>query len=186
MNVGKQGSARIWGATFLLISCLLGCNQPSANVSEQSNYNVNGIDFKHPKNWSVQSEALSTDIVYLTVETGGSATLIILVQPEEGAPSLLEYANNIFKEAAVQTPSILRKQSSEVEIDPSNKNRATQTFSMSLLGVDVPHQVEYRRIPSPDSQNKRVAFLMWQTPVEDASKTKQGASLVFDSFNFTR
>ena len=185
MNFGNQRSARIWGATFLLISCLLGCDQPSANISEQSNYNVNGIDFKHPKTWSVQSEALSPDVVYLNVETGGSATFIVLVQPEAGAPSLLQYANNISKEAAVQTPSMLRKQSSQVEIDASNKNRATQTFSMSLLGVDVPHQVEYRRIPSPDTQNKRIAFLMWQTAVEDASKTKQGASLVFDSFNFT-
>jgi hypothetical protein len=186
MNVGKQRSACIWGATLLLISCLLGCNQPSANISEQSTYNVTGIGFKHPKNWSVQSETLSTDVVYLNVETGGSATFIVLVQPEEGAPSLLEYANNISKEAAVQTPSVLRKQSSKVEINDSNINRATQTFSMSLLGVDVPHQVEYRRIPSPNTQNKRVAFLMWQTAVEDTSKTKQGASLVFDSFNFTQ
>ncbi len=185
MNFGKQRSARIWGATFLLLSCLVACNQPSANLAELSNYNLNGFGFKHPKNWSIESETLSPDVVYLNVETGGSATFIVLVQPEEGAPSLLEYANNISQEAAVQTPSVLRKQSSKVEIDDSNKNRATQTFSMSLLGVDVPHQVEYRRIPSPGTQNKRVAFLMWQTAIEDASKTKQGASLVFDSFNFT-
>lgn len=186
MNVSKQRSMRIWGATLFLISCLLGCDQPSANMSERSDFNLHGIEFKHPKNWSVQTETLSPDVVYLNVETGGSATFIVLVQPEEGAPSLLEYANNLSKEAAVQTPSVLRKQSSKVEIDDSNKNRATQTFSMSLLGVDVPHQVEYRRLLSPDGQNKRVAFLMWQTAVDDASKTKQGASLVFDSFNFTQ
>jgi hypothetical protein len=186
MSVGKQWSVRTWSATLFLIGCLVACNQPSANVAERSNFNLHGIEFQHPKNWSIESETLSPDVVYLNVETGGSATFIVLVQPEEGAPSLLEYANNLSQEAAVQTPSVLRKQSSKVEIDASNKNRATQTFSMSLLGVDVPHQVEYRRIPSPDTQNKRVAFLMWQTAVEDASKTTQGASLVFDSFNFTQ
>ncbi len=184
MSGGKTRWARL--AILGFGAGLFGCDQPTAHVSEPVTYAQHGIDFKHPKNWTVQAQALSPEITYLTVDTGGSATLIVTVQPAQDAPGLLAYANDISKGTALQTPSLIQKQSSNIVLDPSNKNRAMQSFSMNVLGVEVPHQVEYRLILSPQNKNQRVAFLMWQTAVDDASKTQQGASLVFDSFNFAQ
>jgi hypothetical protein len=184
MKSSKKRWGVVWGAILGLTTCLFGCTQSAADLSEPITFAQHGINFKHPKNWTIQAEALMPEVTFLTIETGGAAVLFVTVQPAQDAPDLLTYANDFSNSNSLDN-AVIKMKRSNVKLDPSNENRATQSTSVNLVGVDVPHQVEYRRSVSSDAQNQRVAFLVWQTAVDDASKTAQGAVMVFDSFKFT-
>jgi hypothetical protein len=185
MNSAKTRFARIWPWVLGLIAGLFGCEQPTADLTDSAAYAQHGIFFKHPKNWTIDAEAHPEGFTYIDADTGGSAVFLVLIQTEEDAPSLLEYATDMSEAEALHTPPAVGMKVSSVEIDASNNNRATQKMSINVLGVTVPHQIEYRRLTSSGTENKRVAFLKWQTAVDDAHKTAQGAAMIFDSFTFT-
>ena len=190
MNRSNTRRTGVWfaiiGVIVCAIVCVCGCDPATAGLTEPTTYSKHGITFKHPKNWTVEAEVHTKGVISLDVDTVGNAVFLVLVQPEIDAPSLAEYATNMAQGEARLTPSAMRSKFSSLEADPSNDNRLTQKMSITGLGVTVPHQREYRRIISSDLANKRVAFLQWQSAVEDANETAQGAKLIFDSFRFTK
>ncbi len=178
------GAASAWFAILGVVGGLFGCDQPTANLTQPDVYSQNGIFFKHPKNWTIDAEVHPGGSIYMNADTGGSAVFLVLVQPENGAPSLLKYAADMSEKESLLTPRSVGMNVSNVEIDPSNSDRATQKMFISVVGVIVPHQIEWRRVASSDTENKRAAYLKWQTAVEDANETAHGAALIFDSFQF--
>ena len=135
MKIGKKRWGVVWGAVLGLTACLFGCTQSAADLSEPITFAQHGIHFKHPKNWTIQAEALSPEITFLTIETGGGAVLTVTVQPAQDAPDLLTYANDFANSSSLDNAAIKMKPSN-IKVDPSNENRATHTTSVKLLGID--------------------------------------------------
>lgn len=147
---------------------LVACEQ-KADVSEIQTYQKDGMKFDYPLNWDVASDEYIGDVRSVFIETPGSAIFMVQLYPAKSADPLKVYADYFLKDLNVEKLEHSKR---------TSKSGYIGYFTVSFLGVEVPHQIEFYSNKKSDN----VSYLIAQVAIEDFSKVEVGFSLIYDSY----
>lgn len=168
--------------SLLCILIIIAACEQNADTSKPLNYAKDTISFAYPENWTVTEDKQEDDVRYLFIETPGDAIVLVQIYPIQDAVSLKEYAEWFSKEVIKETPVAERSVGNFEDINRTingvTLTGMRQKFSITLLGIDVPHTAEYYRI----EKGNKVAFLISQTASEDLAKVNGGFELLLGTF----
>lgn len=164
-----------WLAPCLAL-LLAACGEPTADLSQPQAYHRDGVRMQIPGNWKlVEDERVDGDH-YLTVESPGAAVFLAMVQAGPGL-ELADFARSFSSEAQKGLPAGMSGRS-RFEPGAADDGVLREHYEVSLAGVRVPHQREYRRITGAH----RTAYLITQSATEDLARTQPGFDLLLKSF----
>lgn len=151
-----------------LLLILIACEQ-QADVNETQTYEKNNVTFQYPSNWDVVSDESFGENRSIVIEAPGSAIFIVQIYPSNSAESLKVYAESFYEDSKLEKLEHSKRPS---------KSGYTGYFTMSFLGVDVPHKIEFYS----NENSEYVSYLIAQTAIEDFSKVTLGFNLIYDSY----
>lgn len=165
----------------LLFFGLSGCEK-AADISVPASYAKESLSFSYPQNWKITEDVKQQRTRYIFVESPGNAILIAMTYSKDDSVSLEEFAKRFSSQNKEELSVGKMEQSTfspiEKTIHGKEMKGIGESFSMTILGEQVPHIREYYTVNS----NSEVAYLVTQTATEDLSKTKPGFELVLSSF----
>jgi hypothetical protein len=168
-------------ATLVASLLVTGCEEREADLGSAKIYQRHGIFFSYPGNWKISEESNEIGIRYVFVETPGNAIAIIQLFPLEVAQTLNQYSRD-YASAAAEATAIGKISVSKFQ-DLGMKNgyaRIKETFSITLLGEEVPH---VRTHWSKDVAGSR-GFIICQAATEDLPKVEAGFGLLAESLKW--
>jgi len=150
-------------------------------VTTPVRYEKSNLHFDYPANWTVTDDIDGGDIRYLFIENPGDAIVIVFVYLAEDAEPLNKFSKMFSSQAKKQVPmgSFGNSVYSDIE-KPTRSGKLKgikETFTMSLLSIEIPHEREYFRI----SMGKHEVYLINQVATEDLSKVRSGFNLILDT-----
>ena len=89
--------------TLFLFSCLTGCFEEAADLSEQKSYGANQITFQYPKNWQITDDSFSPAVHNLFIQTNGEAIVIVQSYQSDIAEDLKTFSKNFSESAKSET-----------------------------------------------------------------------------------
>lgn len=168
---------------YLMVSLLLlfGCGEKIADTDNPRNYDKAGITFKYPGNWAVTEDEQQEGFRYLFIETSGDAFIGINIYSVDDALEIKDFAQKLAHstQEEIQVGNIGESVLSSVE-KSNGYEILTERYSITILGVSVPHTRIYRR----KSDANKVYFIIAQVSDEDLQKVTKGFEQIFSSFNF--
>lgn len=155
----------------------------AAEMSSPATYDKDNLSFSYPNDWKVTEDAEEDNVRYLFVENSGDSILIAQIYAKDEAVSLKEYAEWFSSQTQqeVSMGSFSESSYSDIEltaVTPARKG-LLEEFSVSLLGMEVPHIRKYFTLESAD----KVAFLVVQSATEDLSGVEVGFDLILKTFS---
>tara|TARA_R110002096_G_scaffold200639_9_gene384690 strand:- start:1415 stop:2122 length:708 start_codon:yes stop_codon:yes gene_type:complete len=164
--------------TLLLVSLLLGCGEPQADLTTPNTHRSGTIAFEYPKNWRITDEAVKPEVQYIIVETPGDALVVLQSFPAVDAILLEDFASAFSERSAAETPIGKVEESTFTLLPEGSGFRWIQEeFSMSLLGESILH----RRLFGARQIGERKVFLIFQVATEDLDRALPGLELIRDS-----
>lgn len=180
-------SRRIFCVLPILFSLIVfsACEQ-LAETENPRVYRKDGITFTHPGNWRVTEDVEEDGYRYVILETPGDALFMVQVYEEDEAydlDSFVEsYSDQVKTEAPFGTAEASSRSPIERLIDGELRTGIYERFSLRLVGIRVPHVVEYYRIES----GGRVYFLISFVSDEDLSKVSPGFDQILGTFTLEK
>ena len=158
-----------------------GLDEPPADVASPAKYEGKSIQFSYPRNWKVTEDSREEGFRFISVESPGSASLMVHVYPKQDAVSLRDFVE-WFSTATKHESSLSTTTTSFSDIESS-------AFSPSKKGV---REISTTKISSTvmsfirdyyviDTGDKR-GFLITHAPEEDLATVKPGFDLILGSF----
>lgn len=173
--------AAISAVSLLVALALAGCEQ-AADISSPTVYEKNHVGFSFPANWDVSEDATQDGVRHIFVESPGDAIFIALLYPRTDAVSLREFAEWFSAQAGEETPVANVGESAFSDLEKASGQLSGEAigedFSLSLLGMEIPHRRGYYTTESGD----RTAFLVTQVANDDLGKVQPGFDLILGSF----
>ena len=149
----------------ILLAILIGSGFISSIAFAESKlYTAEDIEFIYPDDWKITEEESSEELHYIFVEHTGNTLLIIQVYSKEYAIPLEDYVEWFSSEADENTAigSMDKNTFSYIEkpTKPGPSQGIREEFSISFLGMDIPHVREYFLLEG----EKGIAYLVFQAP----------------------
>lgn len=160
------------------ISLLPGCGEPAADVAKPQSYNQKGLAFQYPGNWTIEDDTTENSFRNVTIETTGDALVIVQFFPLAIASALADYSQEFSTDFAAAIPFGKASPPVFTKLDPKDGyTRLKETFSMQILGQDIPHVRIYH---SRDVGSHR-CFILCQVADEDFHRVEAGFDQVVRS-----
>lgn len=165
----------------LIILALLahaGCEKV-ATVKAPKIYDKDGIHFKHPGNWKVTADSRRDGMRFLFLETPGKATVAIQIYLVSEAPEIEDFARQFSSNVQKEMPKYLTIGNSTFAgpEDVSGYTSITEQFSISALGLEVPHIRFYKQKQFGDN----VVYVICQVSNEDEDFVDVGFDQIISS-----
>ena len=161
---------------------LVGCGERSATTVGPRIYDRAGVEFEYPQAWEVTTDTQQAGPRYLFVETPGAALVIIQIHSADDASAIQYFAQDFARSAREETAVGNVSESTFGGVEEADGYEiVTERFTITLLGVNVPHTRTYRRKSIADN----VCFIIAQVADEDRSKVTKGFEQIFSSFVHT-
>ena len=166
---------------LLFIFLSITSTQIKADSAVPNAYNKEDIRFSYLKNWEITEDTIDKDSRLLFVE-GGDAIFIVVMHKSQATTSLLDFAKHYSSEARTQT-SIAKLSEGEFsnieeKLKTSTIKSVKESFSISVIGVTIPHIRKYYKIQT----GEKFVFLITQVAIEDLPQTKPGFDLILNTF----
>ena len=158
-------------ALCLSFCFLTGCGERKAQVNKPQAYDYQQLAFSYPGNWEVTEDETTEDLRYAFVETPGDAITILQIYEPDFSLSIQEYAENFSTSAREATPY---GEVSEGIFTELTSESLKETFIITVLGVEVPHE---RRIVRK-AFSGGICFMVFQVAEEDLKKVQPGFQLI--------
>ena len=169
-------------AAGLLLS-LAGCGDKQADTGHPKSYAKRGLKFEMPGNWMVTEDAEEDGSRYLFIEEPGDALVVIQFVDESAGLDITEYARNFAASAGEETPIGQIDASKFSSVGSSHGGELlVERFSITLLGVSVPHTRQYHR----KTFGKDQCFIVAQVADEDRAKVTAGFDQIVRSLTYER
>jgi len=164
--------------TLFLFSCLTGCVEEAADLSEPNSYGANQITFQYPKNWQITDDSFSPAVHNLFIQSNGEAIVIVQSYQSDIAEDLKTFSKN-FSESAKSEIGLGEMSVSKLEVIPESSGFESmkEEWELTILGESVPFQRIYGTKKIADRQ----VFIIFQVAQEDYSKAVPGFHLIRDS-----
>jgi len=164
--------------TLFLFSCLTGCVEEAADLSEPNSYGANQITFQYPKNWQITDDSFSPAVHNLFIQSNGEAIVIVQSYQSDIAEDLKTFSKN-FSESAKSEIGLGEMSVSKLEAIPESSGFESmkEEWELTILGESVP----FRRIYGRKKIADRQVFIIFQVAQEDYSKAVPGFHLIRDS-----
>lgn len=157
------------------------CEKP-AEIENPQQYKKDGISFTHPGNWSVTEDLEEDGYRYVIVETPGDALFMVQVYEEYEALDLESFVESYSEQVKTDTPVGSAGESSrspiERRIQGDLLTGTYERFDVRMMGIRVPHIIEYYRLESGD----KVYFLITFVSDEDLELVTKGFDQILGSF----
>ncbi|CAN5470715.1 hypothetical protein BH20ACI1_BH20ACI1_20630 [soil metagenome] len=148
-------------------------------------YEKNGLSFSHPNNWKVTEDSFLDDgRRIINVEDSDNTLFIITLLKPGHTIDLKEYSEDFIKGMASDIP--LGK-IAEVKDDEANRTINNQNylgirkrFSITLLGENVPHTIDFFLV----TQQENDAVIVISAPDEDLKVAEKEIQIIADSITF--
>ena len=165
----------------LLVLCLLtaGCAATSKSITGPHTFQDANMSFSLPAHWKVTMQGKS-GCGYAFIEAPGEAVVYISGVPVKKDPGIQKYARNFSRTANSWTP--VGKITSKGFRDFTDKRfdaGVKESFTITFLGVDVPHTRIYRK----KAGSQCVFYILTQVADEDAASVEPGFRQILDSFS---
>jgi hypothetical protein len=164
--------------TLFLFSCLTGCFEEAADLSEPKSYGANQITFQYPKNWQITDDSFSPAVHNLFIQTNGEAIVIVQSYQSDIAEDLKTFSKN-FSESAKSETGLGKISVSKLEAIPESSGFESmkEEWELTILGESVPFQRIYGTKKIADRQ----VFIIFQVAEEDYLKAVPGFHLIRDT-----
>lgn len=177
-----------------LFSALISAACQFAPVTKQE-YRQGNLAFTHFSNWKITADETTKeavgDVRLITVEGPNDTIFIATGFPSDVATTLEEYAELLHKESnegakevtggfeVVKMEDAATKPVA-AQIAGETRNGLVREFDAKVLGMPVPHRVEYYMVEAGAER----WFVVAQASKEDWEKSKNGFQTIFDSLSF--
>jgi hypothetical protein len=168
----------------LLILALLayaGCERV-ATVKTPKIYEKDGIHFRHPGNWRVTSDFQRDSVRFLFLETPGHATVTIQIHLATEALQIEDFAHQYSSNVHREMPRYLVVGNSTFggPEDVSGYKSMTEQFSVSTLGLEIPHIRFYKQ----KQFGNNVVYVICQVSNEDEDFVDVGFDQIMSSLQY--
>lgn len=145
------------GGLLLILALGYGCRRSAAN-SQPKGFESPALHFSYPGNWKIASKTAEAESEQITLEGPDNLLIIITAFRQETGVSLKEFAETVsdertknveetFTVGGVQLTKQKRNDFEPLTIETARRKfRGLQEkFTLTLLGIDVPHLSAYMR-----------------------------------------
>jgi hypothetical protein len=179
--------------TFLLGAFLVAACESVPELREPQSYSRDGISFRYPGNWSITEDMVRTGFPrfrYLSLESPGSATVIVTCHEPRLDLSVEEFAAEFHRKALEETEKLPlgpfepfsaqtgKTVSVQSAVGGIPTHGVEQSFSISAGSQRLPHRFRAFKVESESA----TAFLLVQAADEDWDLVAPGFDLVLGSF----
>lgn len=166
----------------LLALCLLatGCAIAPKPITGPQTFKDASMSFSVPADWKVTMHGDGVGCGNAFVEAPGEAVVFIKGLPIKKDPGIQKYARGFSRTASSWTP--FGKISSQGFHSFTDKQFGTgmkEPFTVTLLGVEVPHTRVYRK----RTGSHCVFYILTQVSDEDAASVESGFQQILNSFS---
>jgi hypothetical protein len=173
----------------LLTATTLACTAGPPTITT---YEKEGVSFQHHANWKVTEDAELAEgsgVRFINLEGPDEAIIMLTLMPSPVAQTLEDYATTMAREftAAITetaigpirpaTASPTGSRAVSARIGGADQAGISHTYTVSVLGVKVPHVANFYQLVGP----KTTAFIVTQVATEDAQRTAPSMSIALDS-----
>ena len=173
----------------LLTATTLACTAGPPTIAT---YDKQGVSFQHHSNWKVAEDTELVEgsgVRFINLEGPDEAVLMLTVMPSPVDQTLEDYATTMAREftAAITetaigpirpaTASPTGSRAVSARIGGADQAGISHTYTVSVLGVKVPHVANFYQLVGP----KTTAFIVTQVATEDAQRTAPSMSIALDS-----
>jgi hypothetical protein len=173
----------------LLTATTLACTAGPPTITT---YEKEGVSFQHYANWKVTEDAELAEgsgVRFINLEGPDEAIIMLTLMPSPVAQTLEDYATTMAREftAAITetaigpirpaTASPTGSRAVSARIGGADQAGISHTYTVSVLGVKVPHVANFYQLVGP----KTTAFIVTQVATEDAQRTAPSMSIALDS-----
>ncbi len=165
-------------ALIFLSLWVAGCATPS--ITGPQVYRDGNLSFSLPAQWKVTTRGQLGSCPHAFVEAPGEAVVSIRGVPKATDPGLERYARDFSRKAAASTPGGKLSDTRFQKFQDSRYGTGLkESFSVTFMGVKIPHTRTYRRMAAGDC----TYYLITQVAKENASKTEPGFRELLASFS---
>lgn len=186
MQLKRRIAVAVILATIFLAGCDLS-SLPSLGVKpkkdfDQKVYRQNGLSFAHPAFWRITSDEVDSDGTrYITAEDSYSSIMSIAIAPEGMTYELDKAADDVIKGQA-DVPVLSFEQGKRTSASRTLRGvevgGVRWTYTISLVGVEVPHSTDFFVIDIGDGRD---ALVQLQAADEDWPAADPEFQVIFDS-----
>jgi len=153
-----------------------------ATVKTPKIYDKDGIHFKHPGNWKVTADSQRDGVRFLFLETPGQATVAIQIYLATEALEIEDFARQFSSNFQKEIPRYLTVGNSTFAgpEDVSGYTSITEQFSISALGLEVPHIRFYKQ----RQFGNNVVDVICQVSIEDEDFVAVGFDQIQSSLQY--
>ena len=112
----------------------LGLSEPKPQIDTPSKYNEKGLKFEYPANWNKSDVLDLSGIRQVTIESPGSALVVISVYPDSLANDISTYAKEFAEGISGNSPSKVSVGKISQVIEQEGYEIVHFDFDISLLG----------------------------------------------------
>ena len=165
-------------------SLLAACYERLADLDKPQTYQQDGISFVYPGNWKVTEDTTIEHARFIFLESTAEAIIKVEIYPIEESYELEEFVELDIESLQAEYPKIFNISNSHsvspivTPLSNIDLDGYQYEFTISLLGVDVPHVSNYYQFNSETLS----AYVSQQVAVDDLGKVVGGFHLVLDSF----
>ena len=155
----------------------LGLSEPKPQIDTPSKYSEKGLEFEYPANWNKSDVLDLSGIRQVTIESPGSALVVISVYPDSLANDISTYAKEFAEGISGNSPSKVSVGKMSQVIEQEGYEIVHFDFDISLLGQKVSHTCKFYR----KKTGNHVCLITTQIAKEDLQKAKAGFELIRNS-----
>lgn len=166
------------------LSVLPACSERLADLDKPKTYQQDGVSFVYPGNWKVTEDTTIENARFIFLESTAEAIIKVEIYPFDESYELEEFVELDIESLNEEYPKMFNISNSHA-VSPTVTSLANvdlegfkYEFTISLLGVDVPHVSSYYQFNS----ETQAAYISQQVSVEDLGKVVGGFHLVLESF----
>jgi hypothetical protein len=176
--VGRQFTSPL---IILALLAHAGCERV-ARVKAPKIYDKDGIHFEHPGNWKVTADSQRDGVRSLFLESPGEATVAIQIYLATEALEIADFAHQYSSNVHREMPWYLVVGNSTFAgpEDVTGYTSITEQFSVSGLGLEVPHIRFYKQ----KQFGNDVVYLICQVASEDEDFVAIGFDQIISSLQY--
>lgn len=166
----------------LLVLCLLtaGCAVTGKPVTGPQTFDDTSMSFSVPAGWKVTMHGKGGGCGYAFIEAPGEAVAYIKGLPIKKDPGIQKYAKEFSRTANSWTPvGKITGNGFRPFVDSRFGDGMKEAFTITFMGVDVPHTRVYRKKAGPHC----VFYILTQVSDEDAASVEPGFRQILNSFS---
>ena len=168
------------GGLAVFLQSILGGEEIAA-VESPNVYEMNGVQFEYPGNWTVTEDTQVAGFRYLFVESPGDALVVVNLYPIGALSGVEDFARQFAGQTKSEIPFGTVSDSRFGSVERIGRyDGLAEEFGIEVAGESVAHVRLYRYI----TVGETACFLVAQTATEDRDKVAGGFELVFQSFSF--